>query len=291
MRRARFTSSWGSRCPSRCRRRCGCAWALTSRVRGRCFRLGAHAFSVIDASGSVRLAGVVVVPPRPPTMITAGRVVRATFVDEVPEALAPQLETAGGTVAFTRVSARVWEAPRPAAGARDGDVAWSCDQSARGRFRNALTGVGREPAALVRPRVTQSSPVRALAWSRESSAPLPQACGELGTCFFFSESVRGDHAAPQELTHQPPRIARRRLRHDREIFERRRPHAQRIEHPQPARRSHPAIERRQLVVDLQPRRRDHRIIEAARPQPGSTRGSRQRAHRTATAPRARPHDR
>ena len=83
---------------------------------GTVFPVGAHAFEVIDASGSVRLAGVLVVPPRPPTVITAGHVVRATFVDDVPEELAPQLEMTGGTVPLTRVSPRVWEAPRPATG-------------------------------------------------------------------------------------------------------------------------------------------------------------------------------
>ena len=96
--------------------------SLTLRVAGRevspgaTFPVGVHPFSIVDANGAAKLEGQVVVPPRPPTLLTVGAVVRATFADDVPQATPPELRAAATTTLFVRVSARVWEAPLPAPG-------------------------------------------------------------------------------------------------------------------------------------------------------------------------------
>lgn len=77
---------------------------------------GVHALQVLDAAGAVQLESVVVVPPAPPTVLSVGAQVRATFEDPLDAALPPSLEVAGQEVPFTRISATVWEAKRPAPG-------------------------------------------------------------------------------------------------------------------------------------------------------------------------------
>ncbi|MFZ5442764.1 MAG: FecR domain-containing protein [Myxococcota bacterium] len=78
--------------------------------------VGVHALRILDASGAVKLETTVVVPPAPPTVVTVGDKLRATFADELDEAIAPVLERDAQQTAFTRVSARVWEVTRPPSG-------------------------------------------------------------------------------------------------------------------------------------------------------------------------------
>ncbi len=85
-------------------------------VPGATFPVGVHTVTVVDAQGTTKLEGVLVVPPRPPTLITVGPMVRATFQDDVPEALAPELKSGDATTRFVRVSDRVWESARPKPG-------------------------------------------------------------------------------------------------------------------------------------------------------------------------------
>lgn len=78
--------------------------------------VGAHPLQVLGEGGEVLLSSVVVVPPAAPRLLVVGEVVRAYFDDELPDALAPQLHAGAAETPFTRVSARVWEVPRPSPG-------------------------------------------------------------------------------------------------------------------------------------------------------------------------------
>jgi hypothetical protein len=85
-------------------------------AEGMTWPVGVFPLAVLGGDAAVRLQSSLVVAPRAPTVISSGSFVRATFADEVPEALPPELVSNGVSTPFKRSSALVWEIARPAPG-------------------------------------------------------------------------------------------------------------------------------------------------------------------------------